>query len=134
MPRTATTLERFIRPQANVQALIASLTCPGCGNCQNFNSKLNSFVFKELSQLVERPIVRSPSLSLISGFFISPFADASQVFNGDSRIIAQGIPNNRSTDSVVSAKIGICVLARTAVSERVSRPSCLWLAAKLVLC
>ncbi len=58
MQTAITTLENFVRSQPNVQTLVASLT----GICwwygYNLNSRLNTFVLQEATQLVKRPVVR----------------------------------------------------------------------------
>lgn len=73
MPTAIRTTELFVRPQTNMQALMASLTCIGRINNNDRNPVTNPFVFKELTQLVECPTIRTSSFRFVARFFVRIF-------------------------------------------------------------
>jgi hypothetical protein len=80
MPTTVTTFETLIRPQPNMQTLVAGLACVGRWYCNHLNSFFDAFVLKEGAQLIKRPRIRPPTLNLVSGFLVGAFSNPGQVF------------------------------------------------------
>ena len=105
MPTTVTAFEDFLRPQTNVQTLMASLTGIRGWYSYHLNARLNTFVFQECTQLVERPITQAPAFSLISRFKVCPFTNTRQLFHCNSCIGVNGISNDSSTNCMVKPSL-----------------------------
>lgn len=101
MPATITTFKTFIRPQPNVQTLMAGLASIRWWHCDYLNSFLNTFVLKEGTQLIKRPKIRPPTLNLVSRLLVGPFPNPGQIFNSNNRICCQGELNNTVADLMV---------------------------------
>ncbi|QFS43682.1 hypothetical protein GXM_01155 [Nostoc sphaeroides CCNUC1] len=101
MPFAVTTLEAFIRPQPNVQTLVAGLACICWRHCNHLNSFFDTLVLKEASQLIKRPRIRPSALNFTSRLSISALSNPSQVFNSDNRFGVFGLLNNRNADLMV---------------------------------
>ncbi len=127
MPRAVTTLENLVRPlasktgghlrfaiaaSADMQALMAGLTCPCWRYSYHLYSRLNAFVLKELSQLVERPRVRTSSLSFVPGLLVSALSNSSQIFNSNNSVTSFGISNDSSTDCMVQPSLILALSPR----------------------
>lgn len=129
MPTTVSTLEHLVRPQANVQALVASLASPRRWHGNHFNPCFNSLVFQEESKLIKCPGVRTSTLCLISGLSVGSVADTCQVFNGNNSFLRLGLVNNGSADSVVKPRLKPLLFPRQPFEQLPTSPptaTCAW--------
>ena len=117
------TSKSLSRPQANVQTLVAGLTCVPRGDGDHFNTRLNALVFKKLSKLIKSPRVGLSTLCLTSRLLIGSVSDASQVFNSNETTRLQCILNDRSTDCVVQPRLISSLASRQPFQDIPNSPS-----------
>ncbi len=84
---------------------MAGLTCVPRGNSYHFNARLNTFVFKKLSKLIECPRVGASTLCFRARRLISSISDATQILNSNQATGLQSILNDCSTNCVVQPRL-----------------------------
>ena len=112
MPSTMPTLKLFVRPQPDVQTLVAGLRGVGRIHQNNLNAFFDAFVFKELTQLIERPTIRPSPFSLASGLLIRPISDARQILNCNDGIELFGFLDDGCADGKVQPLLKASLSAR----------------------
>ena len=105
MPRAIATFKCFVRPQANVQALVAGLTRVLRWHGNYLNSSLDSLVLQKESKLIERPAIGASPVCLTSGLSVCCVSNASQLLNGNNRFLRLGLVDDGSADIVVKPRL-----------------------------
>ncbi len=103
---------RFTLHGMDVQALVASLRRVARVYQNQLHAKLNRFVGKESSQLMECPTIRASSLCFGAWQFVGAFSDARQVFQRDDLIVSSGGLNDAIADDVVMVLLKALLLPR----------------------
>lgn len=101
MPTAILTFKPLAAPASNMQAAMAGLARVRRIDGHQLDSSFQTLVLQELTQLVERPIIGAPTLSLIPGLLVGPVADARQIFNGDGGVSFYRSSDDCCTDAVI---------------------------------
>jgi hypothetical protein len=112
MPSTVRTAKLFIRPQANMQALMTSLTGVRWVDLNNPNTVPNPFVFKELTQLKERPTIGATTFSFVARLFVRIFTNVRQVLNCYDSIEGFRFVDDFGTDATIEPSLKTSLSAR----------------------
>jgi hypothetical protein len=103
--------------RVDMQALVASLAGASRLNKQHLNTRYQSFVCRELTQLVECPVVRIPALRLPSGLLVSSFPNPSQVLKRNASFKALSCIDQSTADGVIDIGLKSSFLPREPLKE-----------------
>lgn len=123
MPTTMPTFKFLSTPigfplfGVNMQAIVACLTCILGRNCNQLNSKLQSFVSQENSQLVESPRISSTTFCFVPRFGIRTFSNSFKVFNRNPKPKFFRLIDNAIADGVIEPRLKPSFLARQPFQE-----------------
>ena len=112
MPRAIATFKCFVRPQANVQALVAGLTRVLRWHGNYLNSSLDSLVLQKESKLKKCPTVGTSPLCSASGLSVGSVAYTSQILNGNNCFLRLSLLDDGSADIVVEPRLKSLFLPR----------------------
>ena len=114
--KTLATSVGFTANSMDMVTLVAHKRSISRINFNQFYACLNCFVFKEDSQLIESPRVRTSALRLASLLLSSPISNPCQVINCNNFTLRFSLINNSATNVVVKPRLISCCAFKLHIS------------------